>query len=89
MTRSLSMTIGPIDQGFEAMSDILGVHFSVFSPTGKNVARIRSKTTLNAKTKSDRHAQKEILQTEITALTYEAPRCQTQHTYNEWDQHRT
>lgn len=82
-----AMTTGPIDQVFEAVNDTFGCAFSVFSPTGKNVARIRSKTTLNSEAESARQVQKEKLRMDIVAPAHAALREQAQFIHDEWDQH--
>lgn len=80
-------TTGPIDRVFEAVNERFGTDFTIFAPTGKNVARIRNKTTLASDEEVARRAQKEKFRIAIQASKYEALRRQAYAVYEKWDQH--
>ncbi len=80
-------TTGPIDQVFEAVNERFGTCFTIFAPTGKNVARIRNKTTLAPDEEATRRAQKDKFRKAIQASEHEALRRQAHAVYDKWDQH--
>ena len=68
------MTTGPINEVFDAVNDTYGCDFAVFVPTKANVARIRSKTTLDAQAESQRRRDKTALRTQIADPCHSALR---------------
>lgn len=82
-----SMTTGPIDQVFEAVNDRFECNFSIFSPTSKNVARIRSKTTLEPDAEAARRKKKSELRAAIAGPAYRALREQAKALHADWEQY--
>lgn len=80
------MTTGPIDQVFDAVNATFGCDFAVFNPTEANVARIRSKTTLDAEAETQRRRDKVALRTQIADSDYDILRRHAERLHALWQQ---
>lgn len=80
------MTTGPINQVFDAVNATFGCDFAVFEPTAANVARIRSKTTLDAEAETHRRREKAALRAQIADPRYHALRDRAEALHTLWQQ---
>lgn len=81
------MTTGPIDQVFEVINERFECSFEVFRPIDENVARIRSKTTLNSDAEAARRKKKSELRAAIADPAYRALREQAEALHVDWEQY--
>ena len=81
-----AMTTGPIDQVFDAVNATFGSDFAVFDPTEANVARIRSKTTLDTEAETQRCRDKAAVRAQITDPRYRALRGRAEEIHALWQQ---
>jgi len=81
------MTTGPIDRVFEVINERFECSFEVFRPIDENVARIRSRTTLDADAEAARRKKKSKLRAAIASPAYRSLRERAEALYADWERH--